>query len=138
MAPRLIRRRPLLERIKAYLDPVDFLLWLSEELESSDWVQWQKEWAVPIGILLNVLFLIARANGGYGQQLRNDGVFGDDVAYRSLSSWFVCTTMLSQAEGRLTGSRRRHSSFIFSLYYPSQTPRTLSIAGAIIGSSKAQ
>ena len=86
--PRLIRRRPLAERIRAYLDPADFLLWLSEELETSDWDQWQRDWAIPIGVLLNLVFLIARANSGYSQQSVDD-VFGDDFNYSSWTAWFV-------------------------------------------------
>ena len=90
MAPRLVRRRPLLERIKACLDPVEFLLWLSEELESSDWDQGQKEWATPVGILLNAFFLIARANSGYSTPRNGDDVFGDEVSYTTWPSLFVC------------------------------------------------
>ena len=86
--PRLIRRRPLGERIRAYLDPADFLLWLSEELDSGDWDQWQGDWATLIGLLLNVAFLIARANSGYVPRTSDD-VFGDDVSYTSWSSWLV-------------------------------------------------
>ena len=89
MAPRLIRRRPLLHRIKAYLDPMDFLLWLSEMLDSSDWDQWQKEWAMPIGIVLNVVFLTARANSRHSTLKMTDDVFGDDLVYSSWASWFV-------------------------------------------------
>ena len=91
MAPRLIRRPPLLERIKAYLDPIDFLFWLSEEFDSSDWDQWSKEWATPVGVLLNAVFLIARANSGYSTRGSMDDVFADDIAYTSLSSWLVGT-----------------------------------------------
>lgn len=86
--PRLIRRVPLVERIKGYLDPADFLLWLSEELESRGWDQLEKEWAIPIGFGLNLFFLIARANsrgrtGGY------DDVFGDSRSAAGWSSWLV-------------------------------------------------
>ena len=87
--PRLIRRRPFLERIKAYLDPVDFLLWLSEELDSAEWDQWQKEWATPLGILLNIVFVAARANSASTTRSSSDDVFGEDVTYTSWSSWFV-------------------------------------------------
>ncbi|KAL9100296.1 MAG: hypothetical protein Q9163_004314 [Psora crenata] len=88
MVPRLIRRRPLHERVKAYLDPVDFLLWLSEELHSSDWDRWGKKWANSIGIISNVVFLIARANTGYSTSRIADDVFGDEVAYTSWASLF--------------------------------------------------
>lgn len=90
MAPRLFRRRPLADRIKAYLNPLDFLLWLSEELDSSDWNQWQKEWATPIGGLVNFIFLVARANCGPSTRRRGDDVFGEDVGYTSWLAWFVC------------------------------------------------
>lgn len=86
--PPLIRRRPLSERIKAYLNPLDFLLWLSEELDSSAWEQWEKEWSIPLGIGLNVVFLIARANSRTSNGRIEDDVFGD-VVEASFFSWFV-------------------------------------------------
>ncbi|KAI5301073.1 hypothetical protein KEM56_001994 [Ascosphaera pollenicola] len=43
--PRLVRRQPFLERLKSYLNPLDFLLWLSEELDTRDWELWVKDWA---------------------------------------------------------------------------------------------
>lgn len=89
MAPRLVRRRPLAERIKSYLNPFDFLLWLSEELDSSDLDQWQKEWATPIGLLLNLVFLIARANSGSSTTRTGDDVFGEDIGYTGWLAWFV-------------------------------------------------
>ena len=94
MAPRLVRRRPLAERIKAYLNPLDFLLRLSEELDSSDWDQCQRSWANPIGFLLNVVFLIARANSGSSTRRGGDDVFGDDVGYISCLAWFVSTFLV--------------------------------------------
>lgn len=88
MPPRLIRRRRLSERIKAYLNPLDFLLWLSEQFDTSDWDQWQKAWATPIGIALNFVFLIARANCGPSKP-RGDDVFGDHIHYTGWLSWLV-------------------------------------------------
>jgi hypothetical protein len=86
--PRLIRRQPLIERIRGYLNPADFLLWLSEELESQRWDQLEKEWAIPIGFVLNLTFLIARANsrGGSGSY---DDVFGDTKRQTGWISWLV-------------------------------------------------
>ena len=89
MAPRLVRRRPWAERVKAYLNPLDFMLWLSEELDSGDWDQWQKEWANPLGVLINVVFLIARANSGSSARNRADDVFGEDANYTGWLVWFV-------------------------------------------------
>lgn len=95
--PRLVRRRPLGERIRAYLNPLDFLLWLSEELESGDWDQWQQDWATAIGVGLNVVLLIARANSGPSTR-RGDDVFGDDGRYTSWSAWLVRAMYLYHIE----------------------------------------
>ena len=92
MPPRLIRRQPLADRIKAYLNPLDFLLWLSEELDSSEWDRWQKDWATPIGIGLNVIFMLARANSGAGGRRKGDDVFGEDIGGSGWFSWFVRAT----------------------------------------------
>jgi hypothetical protein len=86
--PRLVRRRPLSERILSHLNPYDFLLWLSEEFEGGDWDQLEKNWALPIGIALNVTFLIARANSRSGGSKAFDDVFGDDDG-TSLLGWLV-------------------------------------------------
>lgn len=85
---RLIRRRPLVERVKAYLHPLDFLLWLSEELETSDWDQWQRDWAAPIGVGLNLVMLIAKANGGIRSNSAGD-VFGEEYSGSGWAGWFV-------------------------------------------------
>jgi hypothetical protein len=86
--PRLVRRRPLSERIISYLNPYDFLLWLSEEFEGGDWEQLEKNWALPIGIALNLVFLIARANSRSSGSKAFDDVFGDDDS-TSLRGWLV-------------------------------------------------
>lgn len=101
MAPRLVRRRPLAERIQAYLDPLDFLMWLSEGLDSSQWDQWQKEWANPIGLVLNVAFVIARANSGPSNRSRGDDVFGEVVDHTSWLAWFVCMASVTKATLRV-------------------------------------
>lgn len=82
--PKYIRREPLAERIKAYLNPYDFLLWLSEEIDSHGWDQLEKEWAIPIGLGLNVVFLVARANSKSTTRSYDD-VFADVRA----SGWTV-------------------------------------------------
>jgi hypothetical protein len=86
--PRLVRRRPLSERIISYLNPYDFLLWLSEEFEGGDWEQLEKNWALPIGIALNLVFLIARANSRSSGSKAFDDVFGDDDS-TSVRGWLV-------------------------------------------------
>lgn len=98
--PRLIRRRPLIERIQGYLNPADLLLWLSEELESQGWDQLEKEWAIPIGFILNLIFLVARANSR-GAPASYDDVFGDSRGETGWFSWLVST--LYQVFGETCG-----------------------------------
>jgi len=86
--PKLVRRQPLIERIRDYLNPIDFLIWLSEEIDSNGWDQLEKEWAIPIGFGLNLVFLIARANSG-GRRASYDDVFGDDRSGSGWLSWLV-------------------------------------------------
>lgn len=86
--PRLVRRQPLAERIKSYLNPLDFLLWLSEQIEANDWDQFEKDWALTLGFVLNLLFLVARANSRSNGSKAVDDVFGDDGGVPWLS-WFV-------------------------------------------------
>jgi len=91
--PRLIRRTPLSERVKAYLDPYDFLLWLAEEINDDAYDDLLKAWATPIGLGLNFAFVLARGASSSGQSRRSDDVFGD-VDSRTGSgwlAWFVCT-----------------------------------------------
>ena len=99
--PPFVRRQSPVERIKAYLNPLDILLWLSEELESHGWDQLEKEWAIPIGIGLNLVFLVARANSKVRPRHYND-VFGDEVAGISWLAWLVSLQrwMLEEGTGR--------------------------------------
>ncbi|KAI0159633.1 hypothetical protein GGR57DRAFT_433076 [Xylariaceae sp. FL1272] len=81
--PRLVRRRPLMERVKAMLNPMDFLLWLSEEIETHDWDS--KLVGTQLGLAMNFAFLLARANSG-GTRVA-DPVF-DDYGGR-MGGWIV-------------------------------------------------
>ncbi|KAK5047207.1 hypothetical protein LTR84_006729 [Exophiala bonariae] len=108
--PKYVRRQPLLERIKAYLNPYDFLLWLSEEIESNGWDQLEKEWAIPIGFSLNLIFLIARANSNSSPVY--DDVFGD-VPGVAWTSWLASFTvhflsLLSLVNAFYTFFRKKH------------------------------
>jgi hypothetical protein len=88
--PRLVRRTPLSDRIKASLDPYDFLLWLSEELNDDAYDEWLKVWATPIGVGLNILFILARGSSRTGRRGAGDDVFGDvDGSGGGWLSWFV-------------------------------------------------
>ncbi|KAI0098736.1 hypothetical protein GGR51DRAFT_537280 [Nemania sp. FL0031] len=71
--PRMVRKRPLMERVTAMLNPMDFLLWLSEEIETHDWSS--KTVGTQLGLAMNFAFLIARANSG-GTRVA-DPVFDD-------------------------------------------------------------
>jgi ABC-type multidrug transport system permease subunit len=53
---RLVRRAPLAKRLKAYTNPSDWLIWLSEELNSNDWDEFAQAYAVYIGFAVNILF----------------------------------------------------------------------------------
>ncbi|KAK0671140.1 hypothetical protein QBC41DRAFT_246425 [Cercophora samala] len=70
---RLVRRQPLSERIKARLNPGDFYLWLSEEIQTFDWDS--TAFGTRFGLVANFLFLIARANIASRPDV--DDVFGD-------------------------------------------------------------
>lgn len=86
--PPLVRRRPLLERMQAYLDPGDFFLWISEELNDDAHEELLNNWATPIGMFLNFLFIIARGASKPGDSRASDDVFGDIEGKRS-SGWFA-------------------------------------------------
>lgn len=88
--PRLVRRRPLFERITSYLNPWDFMLWLSEEIDSSDWDKLEKDWAMPLGFGLNFIFMVARANSATQTSRADADIFGDGLGGLSWFSWLVC------------------------------------------------
>lgn len=92
--PRLVRRRPLRERISAMLNPMDFLLWLSEELETRDWDS--KLAGTQLGLGMNFVFLLARANSGSSAESWSDSdIFGDEAKPGLLS--YVVSPPLSLA-----------------------------------------
>lgn len=91
--PRLVRRKPLAERLKAYLNPLDFLLYLSEEFETRDWDT--KSFANILGLSLNFVLLLARANSGR-RPANVDDVFGDSGGSGWLG-WFVCSPLVFRA-----------------------------------------
>jgi len=81
--PPLVRRRPLAERIKAYLSPIDLWIWVLEEIETSDYQL--EEWVTPFALLLNLLMVIGRANS---VQRVDDDIFGDETQ-SSFTTWIV-------------------------------------------------
>lgn len=89
MPPRLVRTKPFGERVKDYLNPADFLLWLSEEFETRDWDS--KGAAAPFALGLHFVLLVARANtGGSGTKSSGD-VFGDANSGAGWLSYIVST-----------------------------------------------
>lgn len=96
MPPRLVRRRPLWERITSALDPWDFFLWVSEEIETRE--LGSKSLGTQLGLALNFVFIIARSNGVYSTS-SSDDVFGEPDS--NTSGWLsyivgLGTTFASQ------------------------------------------
>jgi len=67
------------ERLHAFMNPMDFYLWLSEEIQTLDWDS--KVFGTRFGLAANFIFLLARANSSRRQAV--DDVFGDGPT----SSW---------------------------------------------------
>ena len=89
-----------MERIKDYLNPGDFLLWLSEEIETRDWDS--KQLATPLALGLHLVFLVARANIGSSGRSRGDDVFGDNYSGIGWFSYIVSWHPILMASGMLT------------------------------------
>ncbi|KAI9742930.1 MAG: hypothetical protein M1818_003660 [Claussenomyces sp. TS43310] len=113
MAPpgRLVRRKPWAEKIKAYLDPLDFLLWLSEEIETGDWDT--KSFGTPLGLTFSFVFLLARANSGVPGTSKEDDVFGDSRHGSGWLRWFAAFLVhvllwISLLNAFYTFYRKRH------------------------------
>ncbi|PNY28688.1 Uncharacterized protein TCAP_01386, partial [Tolypocladium capitatum] len=108
--PRLVRRRPLWERISTMLNPIDFLLWLSEELETRDWDS--KLVGTQLGLGLNFVFLLARANSASTSSSSNDDIFGEDgsAGWLSLSvyplAWGLGAFSLTNAMYTISRTRQ--------------------------------
>lgn len=64
------------------LNPFDFYLWLSEEIQTFDWDS--NSFGTRFGIAANFIFLLARANSGAREEAFDD-VFGDAPA----NSWLT-------------------------------------------------
>lgn len=125
--PRLVRRAPLAERIKAYTDPSDWLIWVSEELNSSDWEEFAAAYAVYIGFGANLVFVLAQANSGASSGSDDDGVFSD-VRGPGWIKWFMNLLVLMLAGASfgnawlVWGKRRYYRLFEQSVEVAPQTP----------------
>lgn len=82
-----------MERVKAMLNPMDFMLWLSEEIETRDWRN-SKIVGTQMGLVMNFVFLLARANSG-GSSV-SDSVFDEGI----VSGWFTFFVSLSTLSKR--------------------------------------
>lgn len=91
--PPFVRKTAWRDRIQAYLNPYDFLLWLSEEIETHDFDE--KTVAYTLGPILNITFLVARANSSKCSRVEDD-VFGDDSSCTGWFTWFVCSVCFYQ------------------------------------------
>ncbi|KZM22968.1 uncharacterized protein EKO05_0011205 [Ascochyta rabiei] len=110
--PRLVRKAPLSERIKTYLDPSDWALWISEELSGSGWEDLAASYALYIGLGANLAFIVAQANTGASNSFDNDGVFREASGPGWLS-WLANLLVLmlsaaSCANAWLVYSKKRH------------------------------
>ncbi|WPG99872.1 Hypothetical protein R9X50_00269200 [Acrodontium crateriforme] len=114
--PRLVRRAPLKDRIKAFLDPEEFLFWLSEQIHDDTFEELLKEWATSIGVGLNILFIIARGASTASTSSGLDDVFGEGdegVSGSGLISWIAAfivqsLTILCCINAVYTFARKRH------------------------------
>jgi hypothetical protein len=112
---RRVRRAPLSERLANYLDPRDWLLWLSEEVQTSDWAKVQGKPTWLIGLGCNLLFMVALSSSKGGVSASNDDVFGDYAtrngsgwlrAFCSLLTWGLAATSLLNTFYVFTSTRK--------------------------------
>lgn len=126
---RRVRRAPLSERLSNYFDPRDWLLWLSEEVQTSDWAQVQGKPTWLIGLGANLLFMLALSKS-QSTVSANDDVFGD-YATRSGSGWLrAISWLLTYVMGGMSvlntfwvfNSTKKYRFFERSLEEMPQTP----------------
>ncbi|KAJ4270412.1 hypothetical protein NW762_002093 [Fusarium torreyae] len=121
--PRLVRRQPLSERIMSAMNPMDFLLWLSEELETRDWDSTAA--GTQIGLAMNFVFLLARANSGFSS--KSDDVFSDEAGSGWLAFfvyplvWILAMFSFTNAFYTITRTRK-YRLFLAKVDKPLSTP----------------
>lgn len=125
--PRLVRRAPLSERIKAYADPSDWLICISEELNSSDWEGFAASYAHSLGLGANLVFILAQANSGASTGDDDDGVFSE-VSGPGWLKWIMNLLVLVLAGASVANAwlvwrkRRCYRLFEQSVEVAPQTP----------------
>ncbi|KAF3923012.1 hypothetical protein ABW20_dc0103777 [Dactylellina cionopaga] len=67
---RLVRKQTFGQRISSYLNPLDNLLSISLLFETYDWEGLGESIAVPIGLVLNILLMVTRANSNTNSSWR--------------------------------------------------------------------
>jgi len=80
---RLVRRQSMTERLLTLINPFDFFLALSIWLESHDWDNLQNTIKNPLGLALNILCLISRANSNGSSRRRS----AEDVLRRPMGGY---------------------------------------------------
>jgi hypothetical protein len=91
---RVVRRAPLIDRIRALLNPAELALWAWEEVVSHDWEEFDRQWSTVLGLGLNLVFVLARINSAATSN--GDDIFED---YRAGTSgafaWMVRMSLKS-------------------------------------------
>lgn len=100
--PRLVRRRSRWERFKDYVNPLDWILWASEEFETGEWDS--KATGTTTGVAFSFIFLISRANTGASRAYEDD-VFSD---YDNGPGWVAWLVSIS----RLKYSMKNANTFV--------------------------
>ncbi|KAF0642766.1 hypothetical protein FPSE5266_05864 [Fusarium pseudograminearum] len=107
----------------AAINPMDFLLWLSEELETRDWDS--ATVGTQMGLTMNFLFLLARANSG--STTKSDDIFSDDTSSGWLSFvvhpfvWILAAFSFTNAFYTITRTRK-YRLFLAKVDKPMSTP----------------
>ncbi|KAI6769140.1 hypothetical protein HG531_010244 [Fusarium graminearum] len=107
----------------AAINPMDFLLWLSEELETRDWDS--ATVGTQMGLAMNFLFLLARANSG--STTKSDDIFSDDTSSGWLSFvvhpfvWILAAFSFTNAFYTITRTRK-YRLFLAKVDKPMSTP----------------
>ncbi|RFN46556.1 hypothetical protein FIE12Z_9181 [Fusarium flagelliforme] len=107
----------------ASLNPMDFLLWLSEELETRDWDSATA--GTQLGLAMNFVFLLARANSG--SSTKSDDVFSDETSSGWISFfvyplvWILAAFSFTNAFYTITRTRK-YRLFLAKVDKPLSTP----------------
>ncbi|KAF5666028.1 hypothetical protein FHETE_6396 [Fusarium heterosporum] len=108
----------------AAINPMDFLLWLSEELETRDWDSATA--GTQMGLAMNFLFLLARANSS-SSSTKSDDVFSDETSsgwltfFVSPLVWILAIFSFTNAFYTITRTRK-YRLFLAKVDKPISTP----------------